>query len=101
MKLYSKKNYKYLIKTINWKGVNKYIFQDMRKVIIFGKGAFLQIIHPYLKYDPTFHMMAFPTNEKFIQENVLYKLSIVPFEIIEQIIRQKSFACFLLWDIHI
>jgi sugar O-acyltransferase (sialic acid O-acetyltransferase NeuD family) len=67
----------------------------MKKVIIFGTGAFAQIIYLYLRKDPAFSIVAFSANYRLIKEKILYDLPVVPFETIEQIYPPSEFQMFI------
>lgn len=53
------------------------------KIIIFGNGQVASVNYAYLMQDPAYRIAAFTVDRKFIKEQTLFGLPVVPFEDIE------------------
>ena len=55
----------------------------MEKVIIFGNSVFAEYIYFLLTHDSPYEVVAFTVDRKYIKEDKLFKLPVVPFENVE------------------
>ena len=67
----------------------------MEKVVIFGNGELADIAYFYLKHDSPHEVVAFTADTKYIKDNVLSGLPLVPFEEIELIYPPDEFKMFI------
>jgi FlaA1/EpsC-like NDP-sugar epimerase len=54
------------------------------KLVIVGAGAIAQVAYEYFSTDSDYEVVSFSVEEKFITENTLFGLPIVPFEKLSQ-----------------
>ncbi len=55
----------------------------MEKIVIFGNGVFAQHIYYVLTYEGGYEVAAFTVDGKYIQEDRIFGLPVVPFETVE------------------
>lgn len=55
----------------------------MEKVIVFGNSLFAEVIYYYLTHDSPCEVVAFAVDGKYIKEDKLFGLPVVPFESVE------------------
>ena len=55
----------------------------MEKIIIFGNGVFAEHIYYLLTHDNAFEVVAFTVDAKYIQDDRLFGLPVVPFETVD------------------
>lgn len=56
----------------------------MKNIIIFGNSHFSRAVHHYLTVDGGWQVSAFTVNEKYIENDTLLDLPVIPFESIEK-----------------
>lgn len=59
--------------------------KKIKKIILFGDGAFAEIAYEYFTHDSEYDVVAFTINKEFIKSKSLFNLPIVPFEEVEKI----------------
>jgi sugar O-acyltransferase (sialic acid O-acetyltransferase NeuD family) len=74
---------------------NKNLKREMKKVVIFGTGAFAEVAYFYFKNDSQFEIVAFTENKEFMKKEKLYDLPIIPFEEIENIYPPSQYQLFI------
>ena len=67
----------------------------MKKVVIFGIGAFAEIAYYYLKNDSEYEIVGFSANKKFISQANFCGLPVIPFEEIEKKFPPKEYDMFI------
>ena len=67
----------------------------MKKVVIFGTGAFAEVAYFYFKNDSQFEIVAFTENKEFMKKEKLFDLPIIPFEEIENIYPPSQYQLFI------
>lgn len=55
----------------------------MKKLVIFGNGKIAEVIHYFFKHESNYEVVAFTVDEKYIDEQVLCGIPVVPFDKIE------------------
>jgi FlaA1/EpsC-like NDP-sugar epimerase len=67
----------------------------MKKVIIFGTGAFAEVAYFYLTEDSNYDVVGFTINKKFITEENFCGLPVIEFENIESKYSPTEFSMFI------
>ena len=67
----------------------------MKKVIIFGIGAFAEVAHYYLTHDSDYEVVAFTINQKYLDQQTFCDLPVIPFEKIETLYPPNEFSLFI------
>lgn len=67
----------------------------MKKLIIFGTGAFGEVASFYFTHDSDYQVTAFTVNQKSISEEKFAGLPVVPFETIESIYPPDEYSMFV------
>ena len=57
----------------------------MEKIIVFGNSVFAEHIYFLLTHDSPYEVVAFTVDRKYIQEDTLFGLPVVPFETVESL----------------
>jgi len=55
----------------------------MKKIVLFGNGVFAEHIHALLTYDSSYEVASFTVDGKYIKNDTLLGLPVVPFEDVE------------------
>ena len=55
----------------------------MGKVVLFGNSAVASVVYSYLSETIDFEVFAFRVDRKFIKENTLFDLLVIPFDKVE------------------
>ncbi len=63
----------------------------MGKVVIFGNSLFAELVHFYLTHDSPDEVAAFTVDSKYIKEDKLFGLPVVPFENVESFFPPAEF----------
>jgi sugar O-acyltransferase (sialic acid O-acetyltransferase NeuD family) len=63
----------------------------VEKVIIFGNGVFAEHIYYLLTHDSPYEVVAFTVDRKYIKEDKLFGLPVVPFETVESLFSPSEF----------
>lgn len=66
-----------------------------KKVVIFGTGEFAQIAHLYLTKDSPYEVAAFTVHQKYLTQQILFNLKVVPFEQIMNQFPPDRYAMFV------
>ena len=67
----------------------------MKKVVIFGTGDMVQVVHYYLTHDSDYEVVAFTVDKDYLKEERLFNLPVVPFEEVERYYPAEEFAMFI------
>jgi len=67
----------------------------LNKIIIFGNEEFAEVAHFYFTKDSTYDVVAFTANERFIKNQELFGLPVIPFEKIEEKYPPSEFSMFV------
>ncbi len=67
----------------------------MKKVVIFGAGGFARLAYVYLTKDSPYEVAAFAVHRKYLKEEKLLGLEVLPFERIEESYPPERFAMFV------
>jgi sugar O-acyltransferase (sialic acid O-acetyltransferase NeuD family) len=67
----------------------------MKKIVIFGTGAFAEVAYYYLKNDSEYEIVGFSANKKFISQDNFCGLPVIPFEEIEKKFPPKEYDMFI------
>lgn len=66
-----------------------------RKLVIIGTGEFGQIAYEYFTYDSDYEVAGFAVERKFLKDETLYNLKVVPFEEIEAYFSPHEYDVFI------
>lgn len=64
----------------------------MKDIIIFGNGQYAKNIYLFIKKDDRYNVKAFVVDKKFINEEKLYGVQVIPYEHIEQQFNKNSIS---------
>ena len=64
----------------------------MKKLVIFGTGSLARQVYAYLSHDSPYKIVAFTVHEKYLNEQKLFGLQVVPFERISESHPPDQFA---------
>lgn len=64
----------------------------MDKIIIFGNSVFAEHIYYLLTHDSKYEVVAFTVDKKYIVDNELFGLPVVPFETVEKVYSPQVFG---------
>ena len=65
----------------------------MADVVIFGLGDFARVAKVYLEEDSDHRVVAFAANERYVEQDELEGLPVVPFERLTESIRRRATRC--------
>jgi len=66
-----------------------------KKLVIIGAGETAEIAYEYFTYDSDYDVIAFSVNEKYIKNDKLFGLPIVPIENINKLYPEKKYDAFI------
>lgn len=67
----------------------------MAKVVIFGNSEIAEIAHFYLKADSEHEIVGFTVDEAYLKEESFHKLSVVPYETLEEFYTPEEYKLFI------
>lgn len=67
----------------------------MKKIVIFGTGAFGELVEIYLTNDSPYEVVAFTVNQEYITEKTFRGKSVVPFEEIETLYPPDEYSMYV------
>jgi sugar O-acyltransferase (sialic acid O-acetyltransferase NeuD family) len=66
--------------------------EEVKRVVIFGNGVFAEHIYFLLAHDSPYEVVAFTVDHKYIMEDNLFGLPVVPFETVESVLPPSEHA---------
>ena len=66
-----------------------------KKLVIIGSGETALIAYEYFTYDSEYEVVAFSVNEQFLEEEELYGLPVVAFEMVQQVYPPSEYEAFV------
>ena len=67
----------------------------MTQIVIFGTGKIADVLHAYIREDPTLSIAGFTCDPGFMTEREFHGLPLVPFEEVETAFPSSDFAMFV------